>query len=199
LERRTQLPSRSKSRGHSAPPTHVGPCEMHEWTARCMQYWGIAHTSSSPNSLRDWERAYIYVTFAYMQKPRVPNSTLDHTSTTDISSETFFCHGSVQHSYPGGFVLSSDMMFAPRRHVALSYSNDSCPMVSLVSPLSHTWLLGREQSMLTRRHRTVLKLEDWDLLHLEILRGVILDWLGWTTGLRFCILKKRCEAELNNS
>ena len=107
------------------------------------------------NSLRDWERAYIYVTFAYMQKPCVPNSTLDHTSTTDISSETFFCHGSVQHSYPGGFVLSSDMMFAPRRHVALSYSNDSCPMVSLVSPLSHTWLLGREQSMLTRRHRTV--------------------------------------------
>lgn len=33
---------------------------------------------------------------------------------------------------------------------------------------------------------------------LDILRGVILDWLGWTTGIQFCIFEIRWKVELNN-
>jgi hypothetical protein len=50
--------------------------------------------------------------------------------------------------------------------------------------------------VLTLKHCPALEHEGLDHF-LEILRGVILDWLGWTTEIRFCIFKIRWKAELD--
>ena len=170
-----------------------------------MKYWGTAHTSSSPTSLRDWERAYIYVTFAsYTCNTRVlirahRIARLSH----DISIGLQLSFVTVLSS-----ALASEDGFLATRCLSPTATELFCLTGNLFVSKDTTFGLTTIQYLCIwggRKHADAAEashgIGTWRIgllqRFLDILRGVILDWLGWTTGIRFCIFKIRWKVELD--